>query len=98
MPTSSKNLRCGRIKYLFKNEARIRRVSVINTQNQNKEKKPSKQTEYIIGSIIGIACLIIFTIIAIKKFKASTPINSRSQSLNSSTVEEIEMDEMGPYK
>lgn len=81
---SSENIRCGRIKYLFENEeinqARIRRVSVINIQDQNKKKKPSKQTEYIIGSVIGIAGLIILMTIAIKiqnkhakKFQISKP-------------------------
>merc|ERR1712030_188932 len=39
---SSPIIRCGRMKYLFENEeinqARIRRVSVINTQNQIRKK------------------------------------------------------------
>ena len=42
---SSNSLRCGRVKYLFENEeinqARIRRVSVI--QSQNNKKEPKKQ-------------------------------------------------------
>ena len=95
---SSEKLKCGRIKYLFENEeinqARIRRVSVI--QNPESKEESNYNTEYIIGAIIGSICFIIITIVTAKKFKTSTPRNSRSQSPNS--AEEIEMDEMGPYK
>merc|ERR1712030_153447 len=56
----------------------------LNNNNNNK---------YIIGSIIGIVGVIMLAIIAVKKFKKSTPRNSRSQSPNSSTMEEL-----GPYK
>ena len=37
-------------------------------------------------------------LIAAKKYKTSTPNNSRPQSPNLSMIEEIEMEEMGPFK
>ena len=73
-------------------------MSITNDQNQSKEANSEEKHKYIIGSIIGIICVIILAIIAVKTFKTSTPRNSRSQSPNSSTMEEIEMEELGPYR
>merc|ERR1712030_32766 len=99
---SSPIIRCGRIKYLFENEeinqARIRRVSVtIIKQNEEIEDSTIK-IEYIILAIIISVSFIIITILAIKKYLTSTPKKAGSQSLESTSIEEIEMDEMGRFR
>ena len=98
---SSPIIRCGRVKYLFENEeinqARIRRVSVTVIKQIEKKENPNTRIEYIIIALAISIGLIIIAIIAIKKYLTSTPKNSRSQSPES-TVEEIEMDEMGRFR
>lgn len=96
-------LRCRRTRYTFDNKeinrVRIRRVSItrINSQTQSELQTDNKKSHIITGTTIGIICLIILIIImAIKKFKTSTPNNSRSPSPNSSDIEEIKMEEMAP--
>merc|ERR1712030_123682 len=95
-------IRCGRIKYLFENEeinqARIRRISVLDLNKEKEKKTRCPRIEYIILAIILSICFIILAILALRKFLTSTPKKSGSQSPESTSVEEIEMDEMGRFK
>merc|ERR1712030_53412 len=98
---SSPIIRCGRIKYLFENEeinqARIRRVSVLDLSEKKKQETPIPRIEYVILIMILSLCFIILAIPAIKKYLTSTPKKPGSQSPESMSVEEIEMDEMGRF-
>ena len=67
--------------------------------NKEKEQKNSMpRIEYNILAIILSICFIILAILAIKKYLTSTPKKPGSQSPESMSVEEIEMDEMGRFK
>ena len=99
---SSEILRCGRIKYLFENEEinqiRIRRVSIESIKEKSEEIISSVNIEVIVAIIISGIIIITLVLIAAKKYKTSTPNNSRPQSPNLSMIDEIEMEEMGPFK
>merc|ERR1712015_168593 len=95
-------IRCGRIKYIFENEeinqARIRRISVLDLTEEKEETKNLLGKEHIIVIIIISLIIIIIAIIAVKKYATSTPKKPGSQSPESISVEEIEMDEMGRFR
>ena len=99
---SSDILRCGRIKYLFENEeinqVRIRRVSIESVETKEKELKSGMSTEIIIAIVVIGILITALIIIGVKRFKTSTPNNSRPQSPNLSMIDGIEMKEMGPFK
>merc|ERR1712105_31595 len=65
---SSPSIRCGRIKYLFENQeinqARIRRVSVLDLSKEKKQEPPILSMEHIILIIILSLCVIILAILA----------------------------------